>query len=116
MQIATGPARTSGADGSAERVDPIGGLPGELLAAEVAVGRCVAVDRPGEVEVADDRRRPEVENLPDRLLDERGVDGRSAERVDHQRDRVRGADRVGDLELAPVRETGRNDVLRDVAG
>ena len=64
MQTATGPARTSGADGAAERVDAIGGLPGELLAAEMPVGCRLAVDRPREVEVADDRGGPEVEDLP----------------------------------------------------
>src|SRR3954471_20304762 len=114
MQTETGPARTSGADGASERVDAIGGLPGELLAAEVAVGRRLAVDRPREIQVADDRRRPEVEDLPHGLLDELGVDRRRAERLDHQRDRVGGADRVRDLELAPLREAGGDHVLRDV--
>src|SRR4029078_12125771 len=85
MQTATGPARTSGADGASERVDAIGGLPRELLAAEMAVGRRLAVDRPREIEVADDRRRPEVEDVPNGLLDELGIDGRGAERLDHQR-------------------------------
>ena len=35
--------------------------------------------------------------------------------LDHQRLRVRDADRVGDLDLAAVREPGRDDVLGDVA-
>src|SRR3954454_418827 len=115
MQTATGSARTSGADGAPERVDAIGGLPGELLAAEMAVGRRLAVDRAGEVEVADDRRRPEVEQLPHGLVDLLGIDRRCPERLDHERHGMRGADRIGDLQLAPLRQPGRNDVLRDVA-
>ena len=48
-------------DGAAEVVDAVGLLPGELLAAEVPVRGRLAVDRPARAEVADDRRRPEVE-------------------------------------------------------
>ncbi len=36
-------------------------------------------------------------------------------RLDQDRERVRDADRVGDLHLAAVGEAGRDDVLRDVA-
>src|SRR5215211_6967794 len=52
-------------------------LPGEALAfaAEVAVGGGVAEHRASELEVADDRRRPEVEDLGDGVLDLGGVDG-----------------------------------------
>ena len=55
----------------AEVVGAVGRLPGELLAPEVPVRGGLAVDRAGEVEVADDRRRPEVEHLADGLRDER---------------------------------------------
>src|SRR3982750_387395 len=102
MQTATGPARTSGADGASERVEGIGGPPGELLAGEVAVGRRLAVDRPREIEIADDRRRPEVEDLPYGLLDVLGIDRRRAERLDHQRDGVRRADRARAPQPAPL--------------
>ena len=44
-----------------------------------------------------------------------GVDLLGAEQVEGQRDGVRGADGVRDLELAPVGEPGGDDVLRDVA-
>ena len=47
-------------------------------------------------------------------LELRGVDLLGAERVEHQRDRVRRADRVGDLELRPIGEPGRDDVLGHV--
>ena len=52
-------------DGAAEVVGAVGRLPGELLAPEVPVRGGLAIDRTGEVEVADDRGRPEVEHLPD---------------------------------------------------
>ena len=54
-------------------VHPRGRLPGELLvgAPEVAVGGGPPVDRPAQVEVADDRRRPQVEQLVDGRRDPR---------------------------------------------
>ena len=56
----------SGADGATEVVDAVRRLPGELFAAEVAVRRGLAVDRARQVELADDRGRPEVEDVPQR--------------------------------------------------
>ena len=49
----------------AQRVDAVGPLPGEVLvlAAEVAVGGGLLVDRPVQVEVAAERAGPEVEDL-----------------------------------------------------
>ena len=44
-----------------------------------------------------------------------GDDLRRAERLDHDRHRVRDADRVRDLRLAPLGEPGGDDVLRDLA-
>ena len=43
------------------------------------------------------------------------VDLRRAERLDHDRHRVRDADRVRDLRLAPLGEAGGDDGLRDLA-
>src|SRR6202011_5077847 len=62
-QRAGGPGRS--ADARLERLDPVGLLPGEIgqLAAEVAVGGGLAVDRPLEVQVPDDRGRAQVEDL-----------------------------------------------------
>ena len=89
-----------------------------VVAAEVAVRGGLRVDRPAQVEVAQDRCRAEVEVL---------VGSSSSIRVDRDlarcrsvshgdRDRVRDADRVGDLHLAAVGEPGRDDVLGHVAG
>src|SRR5207248_10746549 len=79
-------------------VDP---LPGEVVvvAAEVAVGGGLRVDRPAEVEVAEDRGRAPVEVPGNERLDLRrrhagrlGVEG-----IDEDRERPRDADRVRDL-------------------
>src|SRR5947207_14023753 len=84
-----------------EVVELVGDLPGELLvaAAEVTVGGGALVDRPAQVEVADDGRRPEVEDVLDSLLDLGGIDGLGAERLDHDRDGPGHAEGVADLDL-----------------
>ena len=100
-----------------ERVDLVGLLPGEvgIVTAEVAVGGGLAVDRAAEVEVAQDRGRPEVEHLADELLDQRLVDVVRPEGLDVDRERVGDADRVGNLDLAALGEPGGDDVLGHVA-
>src|SRR5207253_5639149 len=57
-------------------VDPVRALPREVcvFAAEVTVRRRLVVDRPAQVEVADDRGRAQVEDFFDRLLDLARVD------------------------------------------
>src|SRR5262245_28983114 len=59
------------AGGGAEVVGLVDALPREVVvvAAEVAVRGGLRVDRPAEVEVAQDRGRPQVEVLVDELLD-----------------------------------------------
>src|SRR4029453_6699415 len=92
---------------------PGGVLPGELGlgAAEVAVGGGPLVDRPAEVEVADDRRRAQVEELGQQLAELLGVDLLGAEGVDEHAHRVGDADGVGDLDLAALGQAGRDHVL-----
>src|ERR671934_2122447 len=123
MQTSTGPDRTRGdgasgssldatsADEPAEVIGAIRPLPGELLAPEVAVRGRLLVDRPRQVEVADDRRGPEVEDLPDRGEDPLGVGLLGAEGLQAHRGGGSGPDRVGDLELRAVGEPRRDDVL-----
>src|SRR6266496_5157823 len=79
----------------------LGPLPGEvrLLAAEVAVGGGLRVDRAEQVKVPDDRRGAEIEDLEHRVLDAVGRHPLGAEALDEQPDRLRLADRVGDLGL-----------------
>src|SRR5579862_1464712 len=104
--------------GRTQRVGLVGALPGEVavLAPEVPVRRGLPVDRAAQVEVAEDRRRPQVEVLADERLDLRHRDRLRPGRLDEDRHRVRDPDRVRELELAPLGEPRRDDVLRDVAG
>src|SRR5205814_7254549 len=114
MQTATGPESASGADGAPERVDAIRGLPGELLASEMAVGGRLLVDRASQIQLADDRRRTEVGDLPDRGPQLDGIRLLGPGGIDHQRHRMRRADRIRDLQETPVRQSGRDHVLGDV--
>ena len=60
---------TRSARGRAQLVDAVEPLPRqvEVLAAEVAIGRGLAIDRATKVERVDDRARPEVERAADEL-------------------------------------------------
>ena len=69
------------------------------------VGGGLLVDRAAEVEVTQDRRGTEVEVLEDELLDPLQREVLGAEALDEYRERVRDADRVGDLDLAAVGES-----------
>src|SRR4051794_35310066 len=66
-------------------VELVGDLPGELLVAvaKVTVGGGALVDRPAQIEVADDRRWAEVEDILDGELDLGRVDGLGPERLHH---------------------------------
>ena len=96
-------------------------LPRERAAAEVAVGRGVAVAPAlwrGQLEVADQRVRAEVEHLAgeEQLLDLLVGDAVvRAERLDADGDGLVHADGVGHLYLAAVGEAGGDDVLGGVA-
>ena len=100
-----------------QRVRAVGALPREVVVvpAEVAVCSGFRVDRTPQVEVAKDRRRTQVEMLAHERLDLRHGDRLRPERLDEHRERMRDADRVRDLDLAALREPGRDDVLRDPA-
>src|SRR4051794_29216568 len=82
--------------GGSEVGGAVGALPGEVAVgtAEVAVCSGVAEDRPAQIEPLDDRRGTEVEVLAQQVGQLLRVDLRRTERLDHQRDRVRDADRV----------------------
>src|SRR3954463_9671251 len=71
----------------AQRVDLVRLLPGELvvLAAEVAVGGGLLVDRPVKLELLAERARTEVEGLVDGVEDLRLLDLLGAEGLDHHR-------------------------------
>src|SRR6185437_3591409 len=85
--------------------DEVGLFPGERavaagLAAEVAVGRGLGVDRLVEVEMAANARGREVHHLAQRLLQHVVRNLAGAVRVDIERKRLRDADGVGELDGA----------------
>ena len=75
-----------------------------------------AIDRPQQIQVADDLRWAEIEGLHHGLLDARRVDGLGAVARHAHAGGARHANGVGDLQLALARQAGRDDVLGDVAG
>src|SRR3954453_3908760 len=85
----------------AQRLGLVGPLPREVvvLAAEVAVGRGLLVDRAVQLEILAERAGAQVEVLLDELRDPRPADLLGPERLDVDRHRVRDADRVRDLDL-----------------
>ena len=104
--------------GLAQRVGAVGALPGEVVvvAAEVAVGGGLLVDRPVQVQLACGTMPGRRSKCSCDQLRDLGVGILlGAEGLDHQRDRVGDADRVGDLDLAAVGEPGGDHVLGHVA-
>src|SRR5438132_4107670 len=85
-----------------EVVQPSGVLPAELLlvAAKVSVGRRPPVNGTAQVEVADDRGRPEVEHIVDCLPDLGRINRLGPEGLDHDRDGTSHTDGIGNLDLA----------------
>ena len=81
------------------------------------VGRGACVDRLVEIEVLADAARREIDQLAQHGLQLGDIDpvGIVAE-VDVDRQRLRHADRVGELDRAAVGETGRHHVLGEIAG
>jgi len=92
-------------------------FPGELglLAAEVAVGGSLLVDRAQQVEHLDDALGPQVEVLQHQLRDLLVGEHARALGVDRDVHRPRHADGVGHLDLALARQACGHDVLGHVA-
>src|SRR5436309_1592327 len=134
MQIETGPSRSAGGracfcgsegEGASGLVGALGEraakvlgavelLPREALAAEMPVGGGLLVDGTAKVEVADDGGGSEVEEFPHGRQDPGRVGPLGPERIDVERDGMRDADRIRNLELDTLRQAGGDDVLRDV--
>src|SRR5690349_2856925 len=85
------------AGGLAQLGGLVGLLPREVvvLAPEVAVRGGLLVDRPVQLELLAEGAGAQVEVFADELGDPRAADLLGAERLDHDRDRVRDADGVG---------------------
>ena len=82
----------------------------------MAVGGRLAVDRAAQIEPADDGRRAEVKAVAHELRELLVGHLAGAVGLDEDGDRMGHADGVGQLQLAGVGQTGRNEVLGDVAG
>ena len=106
------------AGGLGERLRLVGLLPGEIRqrSAEVAEGRRLLVDRPAQVERLDDALRRQREVLAHERHDLLLGDPARAVGLDVHGDRVRHADRVGELNQGALGDARRDEVLRDVAG
>ena len=91
-------------DSCLELVRAVRCLPREVrvLAAEVAIGCGLLVDRTTELEVADDGARTKVENLLDSACEHLIVHRAGTEGIDHDGERLGNADCVGKLDLALV--------------
>src|SRR5918998_6318088 len=101
------------AGGAAQDVGAVGLLPSKarLAAPEVAVSGGRRVDRAPQLEVADDRARPQIEVLLDKGLQGCLVDRLGTERLDHDAYGTGYPYGVSQLHQAPVRESRRDHVL-----
>src|SRR5713101_2258887 len=100
----------------AQSFDLVGQLPrhAEVVTSEMPISRGRQIDRAAQVHAVDDRPGPEVE-MPAYEAEQLVFgDGPCAKGLDRDRGRMRPADRVRHLYLAPVGETRGNEVLRDV--
>src|SRR5271167_2278809 len=77
---------------------PVRLLPGQFRLSEVPVVRGRPVDRAKEVQLPDDVRRLEAEDLLDGLVDPRLGNLRRSHRVHPDADGLRVSDRVGNLQ------------------
>ena len=82
---------------------------------EVPTLRGVLVDRPAQVEVADDLPWSQPEDLAHGALDDGVVRAARTERIHPDRNGLRPTDRVGDLHLCAAGQAPGHDVLGDVA-
>src|SRR5690606_36692155 len=99
----------------AQNVGLVGILPGEALAAEVAIGRRRQVDRSQQVQHLDQPGGLQLE-VPAHQFHDLGVrDTAGAEGVDQHGGRLSDADGVGQLYFTLLRDAGGHDVLGNVA-
>src|SRR5215467_6357348 len=87
-----------------------------LVAAEMAVGRCLLKDRPAELQVFDDAARSQRKMFAHEFVEIISRNALGVLRVDEDGDWISDADRIGQLDLTFIGESRCNDVLRDIAG
>src|SRR5206468_6803829 len=103
---------------AAKRICLVSALPGELglVAAEVPVCCSLPEYWTPQIQALDDSSRRELEvfaHQPGKLL---FVNLARASCINQHRDGVGNSDSVSQLDFAPIRESGRHNVLRNVPG
>ena len=101
-------------------VDEIGALPRKStvrfgFTTEMAVGGGARVDRSIELKMASNAARRQVDELLKRIGQALLVDLACAVCLDVHRQRMRHADRIRKLDGAPIRQSGCDRVLRQIA-
>ena len=82
----------------------------------MAVGRSLLIDGPSQIQHADNSRRTQIEILPDNLHQTAVRKLSCAEGIHIDRGWPRYADSVRELNLTFVRQSGRHNILRHIAG
>ena len=82
----------------------------------MTIGSGFAINRATKIERCDDGRRAQVEYFRYGLFDDDGIDDMGSERLDHDRNRAGHTDRIRDLDLAALGQTGGDDVFGDPTG
>src|SRR5271157_523819 len=96
----------------------VGCLPGEVgvTAAEMTVGRGLAIDRAAQVQRFDDGARRQLEMGADQIRNDCRINFLRAKSLDQDADRIGHSDGVSELHFAAVGQARGNHVLRDMAG
>src|SRR5512135_3337984 len=81
----------------------------------MTVGRGALVDRARQTKMLPDAAWAQIHDLPERVLELVLGDLPRAVQIDIERERLRHADRVGDLERAAVGKPRRYDILGEIA-
>ena len=111
--------RASGGDCRFQAVGQIGLFPAEATVrirrtAEVPIGRRALIDRTVEAQMGPDPARREAHGVTDGLLDLGGIDLRRTMSVDIDRQRLRHANGIAELDRAALRQTRSADVLGQI--
>src|SRR5215469_2349919 len=117
VAVAMFPQISSETDRGPQRLSAVRALPREVgfFAAEMTISRRLLVDRPEQIQVANNGRRAQVEDLQHRILNPLNRRALGAEALNEQAHRLGLADCIGDLRLAAVGQPGGDDVLGDPA-
>src|SRR5262249_6789147 len=94
----------------------IGPLPREIviLTPEMTIRSSLLINRAMQPQILAKRPRPQIEMLADQLKNPRIRNLPSPKRLNHHRHRMRHPNRIRNLHLTPLSQTGRDHILRDI--